>query len=187
MAKLINTADLDKVVKLVETAMKTEAKNAKLREQQRVKAEAALEAFKDNFAARHKEGIARQKDYVTDLAKAVGIAAHLLTKGHPLTAKLNVLIDELKKINFEPRFDELNKAINAIESWDVTSDKTDPPKLAIKLIGNTKTAIDSGIAERKKALGAWRTLADAAKKDLDAVDDPDVKKDLTKILEGELF
>src|SRR5262245_16945870 len=74
----VNLADLDKAVKLVETAMKTDAKNAKLREQQRAKAEAALEAFKDNYAKSGREGNATKKQILTDLEKAVGIAENEL-------------------------------------------------------------------------------------------------------------
>lgn len=186
MAKPIDLADLDKAVKLVETAMKTDAKKAKQREEQRKKAEAALEAFNDNYAARFKEAIAKKKRRVSDLEKAVGIAEHELAKDHPLTAKLKDLIDKGKKIPYDPRYDEMDKAIHALEDWDVELEKTDPPKQAIKLIEKTKAAIDSALTEIKKAADAYMKVAETARKDLEAVEDADVKKELSTILEGEL-
>jgi tetratricopeptide (TPR) repeat protein len=186
MAKPIDTGDLDKAIKLVETAMKTEAKNAKLREQQRAKAEAALEAFNDNYAARTKETIARVDVLVTEYEKAVGIAQRELPKDHPLTTKLNGLIDLLKKIDYDRRIDELNKAIQAVEDWNVALEKTDQPKKAINLIEKSKAAIDSAKAEITKASGEYNKGAIAAKKDLDAVEDADVRKKLAAVLEGEL-
>jgi hypothetical protein len=186
MAKPVDTADLDKAAKLVETAMKTEAKNAKLREQQRAKAEAALEAFNDNYAVRTKEKIAKVDLLVTDLEKAVGIAQRELPKDHPLTAKLNGLIDLLKKIDYDRRVDELNKAIQAVEDWNVALEKTDQPKKAITLIEKSKAAIDSAKTEISKASDKYNEGAKAAKKDLEAVEDADVKKKLAAVLEGEL-
>jgi len=186
MAKPIEPAELDKAAKLVETAMKTEAKKAKQREEQRKKAEDALEAFKDNYAARTKEMVAKKKHTVTDLEKAVGVAEHELAKDHPLVAKLNDLIDKAKKVPYEPRYDELDKAIHALEDWDVAVEKTDQPKKAITQIGKTKEAIDSALADIKKAVDDYMKVAEAAKKDLGDVEDADVKKELTAILEGEL-
>ena len=186
MAKPVDTADLDKAAKLVEVAMKTEAKNAKVREQQRAKAEAALEAFKDNYAARSKESTAKKKRLLADMEKAVGIAENELDKDHPLTAKLRDLIAKGKKIVYEPRYDELDKAIHALENWDVELEKLDQPKLAIKLIGNTKTALDTLFNDRSKEIDEWLSLGKAARKDLDDVEDPDIKKQLSAILEGEI-
>jgi hypothetical protein len=186
MAKPIEPADLDKAVKLVETAMKTDAKKAKLREEQRAKAEAALEAFNDNYAARTKELIAKRKHRVSDLEKAVGIAEHELAKDHPLTAKLNDLIDKAKKIPFDPRYEEMDKAIHALEDWDVELEKTDQPKKAITLIEKTKVALDSASADKRKAADEYMKVAEAARKDLEAVEDADVKKELSTILDGEL-
>jgi hypothetical protein len=180
-------ADLDKAVKLVETAMKTDAKNAKLREQQRAKAEAALEAFKDNYAKSGREGNATKKQILTDLEKAVGIAENELDEDHPLIAKLRELITKGKQVSYEPDYTELDKTIHALENWDVKLEKTDQPKLAIKLIGTTKTAIDSEIKTRDKTIEEWLSLSKAARKDLEDVDDPDVKKVLTEILKGELL
>ena len=186
MAKPIDLADLDKAVKLVETAMKTEAKNAKLREQQRAKAEAALEAFNDNYAARTKEMIIKVDGLVTEYEKAVGIAQRELPKDHPLTKKLNEIIDLLKKINYERRVEDLNKATQAVEDWDVSKEKTDQPKKAISLIEKAKAAIDAAKTEIDKASDEYNKETKAAKKELEAVEDPDVKKKLAAVLEGEL-
>jgi len=185
MAKLVDLADLDKAVKLVETAMKTDAKKAKQREAQRKKAEAALEAFNDNYAAHSKEAIAARRKAVTDLEKAVGIAEHELAN-HPLVAKLNELIDKAKKIPYAPRYDELDKAIHALEDWDIALEKTDQPKLAIKLIEKTKVALESVKTDVTKAIEEYIKGAEAAKKDLTDVEDADIKKELTTILDGEL-
>ena len=186
MAKSIDLADLDKAVKLVETAMKTEAKKAKLREEQRKKAEDALEAFNDNYAALSKDAITSRKRSVIDLEKALGVTERELAKGHPLTAKLNDLINQAKKIPYDPRYAELDKAIHALEDWDVVLENTDQPKLAIKLIEKAKAALESAKTEVTKAVDAYYELAQAVKKDLEGVKDPDLRKELTKVLEGEI-
>jgi hypothetical protein len=186
MAKPIDLADLDKAIKLVEAAMKTDAKKAKLREEQRKKAEDALEAFNDNYAARMKENIAKVKRTVTDLEKAVGIAQRELPKDHPLTKKLNGLIDLAKKVDYGRRDASLNRAIKMLEEWDVELEKTDEPKKAIAQIEVAKAAIDAARAAIKKSSDEYEKLAAAAKKDLNGVEDADVKKDLAVILEGEL-
>jgi hypothetical protein len=186
MPKKPDPADLDKIIKLVETAMKTEAKQAKLREQQRKKAEAALEAFKDNYAEYNKETIARVKGYTSDLKKAVGIAQRDLPKDHPLTKKLNDMIDLVAKLNFDRKVDELNKAIVLIEDWDVALEKLDQPKKAISSIEGAKESINASIAAKIKATDEFNKIGEAARKDLESVDDPDVKKELAAILEGEL-
>ena len=185
MAKVV-IADLDKAIKLIETAMKTESKNAKLREQQRKKAEGALEAFLDNYSTRTKEIVAKAKRHLTDLEKARGVAESELDKGYPLTAKLIDLIGKVKKIPYEPHYEELDKAIRALENWDVESEKLDHPKQAIKHVENFKAvdkADDTAIA---KAIEEATKVANAARKDLDAVEDADVKKELSKILEEEI-
>ena len=186
MGKVIDLADLDKAAKLVETAMKTEAKKAKQREEQRKKAEAALEAFNDHYAARSKDAITSRKRSVIDLEKAVGVTERELGKTHPLTAKLNDLIDKANKIPYDSRYAELDKAIHALEDWDVVLENTDQPKLAIKLIEKAKAALESHKTEVTKAYDAYYAVAEAAKKDLGDVKDPDLRKELTKVLEGEL-
>jgi hypothetical protein len=186
MAKHVELADLDKAIKLVEVAMKTETKKAKLREEQRKKAEDALEAFVDGFAARNKEVIATIKRLTSDLEKGVGVAQRELPKDHPLTKKLNDLIDLLKGINTTRRDDELNKAIRTIEDWDVALEKLDEPKKAISLIEKAKAVIEAAKTERAKIQAEYVKIAAAALKDLESVEDADVKKELAAILEGEL-
>jgi exonuclease VII small subunit len=186
MGKVIDLADLDKAIKLVETAMKTDAKKAKLREEQRKKAEAALEAFNDNYAARSKDAITSRNRSVIDLEKAIGVTERELGKTHPLTTKLDDLINKAKRIPYDPRYAELDKAIHALEDWDVVLEKTDQPKLAIKLIETARAALETAKTEVTKAYDAYYKVAEAAKKDLEGVTDPDLRKELAKVLEGEL-
>jgi hypothetical protein len=185
MAKVV-PADLDKAIKLIETAMKTESKNAKLREQQRKKAEDALETFLDNYSARTKEILSKTKRHLLDLEKARGVAESELEKDHPLTAKLIDLINKVKKVPYEPHYDELDKAIRALENWDVESEKLDQPKQAVKHVENFKGVHKSDEAAIGKAADEYAKVAEAARKDLDAVEDADVKKELAKILEEEI-
>jgi hypothetical protein len=185
MAKVV-IADLDKAIKLIETAMKTESKNGKLREQQRKKAEGALEAFLDNYSARTKELVAKKKRHQTDLEKARGVAESELDKDHALTAKLIGLIDIAKKVPYDPHYEELDKAIRALENWDVETEKLDLPKQAIKHVENFKAVDKSDEAAIEKSIEEYAKAATAAKKDLDAVEDADVKKELSKILDEEI-
>src|SRR5262245_49874967 len=79
----MDPSDLDKAVKLLETAMKTDVKKAKQREDLRKKALSHLEEFKHVYAANFKEARASEKKRTVELEEAVGVAEHELPQGHP--------------------------------------------------------------------------------------------------------
>jgi hypothetical protein len=174
-------AKLDKVIELIETAMKTGAAEAELRETQRQKAEAELEGFKDSYARALKEHKESDKNSIDILQKADGIAENEL-KGHPLVTRLNKLLAILKKIPRDGQYDDLNKAVNALEDWDVKLEKTDMPKKAIKHLQQAKVVLSARQAVVVKLSDEYSKVYGAAMKDLETVKDPDVKKRLKALL-----
>jgi hypothetical protein len=175
--------DLDKVVKLLETAMKTDAKKAKQREELRKKALSQLEKFKHDYAANFKAARATEKKRTEELEEAVGIAEHELPKSHPLVAHLNDAIDKIKAIPLNSDYAQLDKAMDAVEDWDVAVEKNDVPKNAIKYLQAAKADYVSERSEIDKAIDEYAKLMSTAKSDLETVDDPDVKKKLKEILD----
>ena len=174
--------DLGKVVKLLETAMKTDVKKDRQREDLRKKALSQLQTFKHTYAASFKATRAAERKVAEDLEKAVGVAEHELQNGHPLVAHLNGAIDKLKAIPLKTDYAQLDKAMDAVEDWDVKVEKNDVPKNAIKYLQAAKTDYASERSDIDKALDEYAKSIAAAKKDLEAVDDADVKKELQEIL-----
>jgi hypothetical protein len=179
----LDPADLDKMAKLLETAMKTDVKKAKQREELRKKALSQLQQFKHNYAASYKSSRAAEKKIAEDVEKAVGIAEHELQKGHPLVAHLNEAIGKLKAIPLNTDYAQLDKAMDAVEDWDVAVEKNDLPKNAIKYLNGAKADYTSELSAIDKAVDEYAKLMSAAKKDLETVDDLDVKKELKELLD----
>jgi hypothetical protein len=183
MAKVVDLGDLDKISKSVDTAMKLDAKKAKQREEQRKKSLSDLEGFKKNYAERQKELKADDKRIVDLLEKAVGIAEHELPKGHPLVADLNTLIDQNKKVPRDTHYEEMDKAIDALDDWDTSLEKLDLPKQAIASLKKTKEVLASAHSDLEKVTAVYEKALSQAVKDLETVEDPDVKKRLKAIFD----
>jgi len=179
----VNLDDLDKATKLLETAMKLDAKKSKQREDSRKKALSQLQQFKHDYAASYKESRAGERKTAERLEEAVGIAEHELQNGHPLVAHLNDAIGQLKAIPLNTDYAQLDKAMDAVEDWDVAVEKNDVPKNAIKYLQAAKADYTSERSEIDKAIDQYGKLMTVARKDLEAVDDPDLKKKLKEIID----
>jgi hypothetical protein len=175
--------ELDKVAQLLETAMKTDTKRAKQREEMRKKALSQLENAKRSYGERCKKGKATVRQIAADFEKAVSIAEHDLPRGHPLVAHLNDAIVKLKSVPFDTDYAQLDKAIDAIEDWDVAYEKDDLPKKAIQFVQAAKADSVKRSSNYNKAKDAHEKLLPAIKSDLERVEDADVKKQLKTLLD----
>src|SRR5262245_40105538 len=175
--------ELDKVAQLLETAIKTETSKAKEREAMRKKALSQLVNAKRSYGERCKKGKAIMRQIAADFDKAVSIAEHDLPRGHPLVAHLNDAIVKLKAVPFDTDYAQLDKAIDAIEDWDVAYEKDDLPKKAIQFVQAAKADSAKRSSNYNKAKDAHEKLLPAIKSDLERVEDADVKKQLKTLLD----
>jgi len=183
MAAELDLEDLDTVAKLLETAMKTDVKKAKQREDVRTKAISQLEEFKRIYAAAFRSVNARERKVVENLEKGAGIAEHELPRDHPLVGHLNDAIEKAKAVPYNTDYANLDKAIDSLEDWDVSVEKDSLPKKAIVYLRAAKLAYESEGAEITKAKERYDKVLAALKKDLETLDDPDLKKKLREALD----
>jgi len=175
--------ELDKVAQLLETAIKTETSKAKEREAMRKKALSQLVNAKRSYGERCKKGKATMRQIAADFDKAVNIAENKLPRGHPLVAHLNDAIVKLKAVSFDTDYAQLDKAIDAIEDWDVAYEKDDLPKKAIQFVQAAKADSAKRSSNYNKAKDEHEKLLPAIKSDLERVEDANVKKQLKTLLD----
>jgi hypothetical protein len=184
MAKPVDPAELDKVSKSVDTAMKMDTKNAKKRDDARKKALGELEAFKKNYAERLKELKASDRKTIEILQKADGIGENELDKDHPMKKNIDDLIAKAKKVNRDSNYADMEDAIATLNDWDVELEKVDMPKKAIQQLKKAKDALQADKDATGAQVDEYSKALDKAYKDLDTVEDPDVKKRLKAIFSG---
>lgn len=184
MAKPVDRSDLEKISKAIEAAMKLDAKQAKKREDQRKKALADLEGFKKNYAERRKELKAGDRKTLEGLERADGIAENELPEDHPVRADIDDCIQKVKAVGRDTIYTDMDKAIDALDDWDTSLEKQDLPKQAIASLKKSKDALDADHDAVDKAVEAYEKALAKAVKDLDSIEDPDVKKRLKAIFEG---
>jgi hypothetical protein len=146
----IEHAKLKKVKGLIETAMKTNVAKSKLRETLRKKAEAELDAFKDSYAEVLKYYEKAGEENAEVWQQANGIAEKVLIKDHSFMARVNDMVAINKKLLLDGQYDDLDKAIDALEDWEVTNAKTDVPKKAIKHLEQATDVLSAQQAEIEK-------------------------------------
>jgi hypothetical protein len=170
------TPFVNDVVKLIEATMKTQVSNVKEREELRKKILRNMQEYKDRIAAANRQSKATNDRRIEALEKAVGIAQHELKRGHPLVAHLDKAIDLFQAVARPVPYGSLDKAMDAVEDWDVASENNASLKNASKYLQEEDKLFVSASAGIEKREQAAKAMVSTCVKDLQSVDNPDVKR-----------